>query len=184
MAYGMTEAVGITALRGDEWMEHEGSVGGGCAALRSGSSTTKASSSRPARSVRSSCARRRMAGRVRRRCPELRETPDGFRPSATWLRRRRRLPLPRRPTRRHDRQRRRQRLPRRGRARAHRPPQIADVVVVGLRTRSGAAGSTRSSSRLIRQTPPTSKRSWLREVPARAVQGAEVRGDHRLDAAK
>jgi bile acid-coenzyme A ligase len=27
MAYGMTEAVGITALRGDEWMKHEGSVG-------------------------------------------------------------------------------------------------------------------------------------------------------------
>lgn len=29
MAYGMTEAVGITALRGDEWMKHEGSVGVG-----------------------------------------------------------------------------------------------------------------------------------------------------------
>jgi bile acid-coenzyme A ligase len=29
MAYGMTEAVGITALRGDEWMLHEGSVGRG-----------------------------------------------------------------------------------------------------------------------------------------------------------
>ena len=29
MAYGMTEAVGITALRGDEWMAHEGSVGCG-----------------------------------------------------------------------------------------------------------------------------------------------------------
>jgi bile acid-coenzyme A ligase len=29
MAYGMTEAVGITALRGDEWMDHEGSVGRG-----------------------------------------------------------------------------------------------------------------------------------------------------------
>jgi bile acid-coenzyme A ligase len=27
MAYGMTEALGITALRGDEWMKHEGSVG-------------------------------------------------------------------------------------------------------------------------------------------------------------
>ena len=27
MAYGMTEAIGITALRGDEWMAHEGSVG-------------------------------------------------------------------------------------------------------------------------------------------------------------
>ena len=24
MAYGMTEAIGITALRGDEWMEHQG----------------------------------------------------------------------------------------------------------------------------------------------------------------
>jgi bile acid-coenzyme A ligase len=29
MAYGMTEALGITALRGDEWLEHEGSVGRG-----------------------------------------------------------------------------------------------------------------------------------------------------------
>ena len=29
MAYGMTEAIGITALRGDEWMEHQGSVGKG-----------------------------------------------------------------------------------------------------------------------------------------------------------
>ncbi|HWA65390.1 MAG TPA: AMP-binding protein [Mycobacteriales bacterium] len=29
MAYGMTEAVGITALRGDEWLKHEGSVGVG-----------------------------------------------------------------------------------------------------------------------------------------------------------
>ena len=27
MAYGMTEALGITALRGDEWLEHRGSVG-------------------------------------------------------------------------------------------------------------------------------------------------------------
>jgi bile acid-coenzyme A ligase len=29
MAYGMTEAIGITALRGDEWLLHEGSVGRG-----------------------------------------------------------------------------------------------------------------------------------------------------------
>ena len=29
MAYGMTESIGITALRGDEWMLHEGSVGRG-----------------------------------------------------------------------------------------------------------------------------------------------------------
>ncbi len=27
MAYGMTEAIGVTALRGDEWMAHRGSVG-------------------------------------------------------------------------------------------------------------------------------------------------------------
>ncbi len=27
MAYGMTEGIGITALRGDEWMAHPGSVG-------------------------------------------------------------------------------------------------------------------------------------------------------------
>jgi bile acid-coenzyme A ligase len=27
MAYGMTEAIGLTALRGDEWLAHEGSVG-------------------------------------------------------------------------------------------------------------------------------------------------------------
>lgn len=29
MAYGMTEGLGITALRGDEWMTHQGSVGRG-----------------------------------------------------------------------------------------------------------------------------------------------------------
>ncbi|HEY6531587.1 MAG TPA: AMP-binding protein [Acidimicrobiales bacterium] len=29
MAYGMTEAIGITALRGDEWLAHRGSVGAG-----------------------------------------------------------------------------------------------------------------------------------------------------------
>lgn len=29
MAYGMTEAIGLTALRGDEWMAHRGSVGTG-----------------------------------------------------------------------------------------------------------------------------------------------------------
>ncbi len=29
MAYGMTEGIGLTALRGDEWMRHEGSVGKG-----------------------------------------------------------------------------------------------------------------------------------------------------------
>ena len=29
MAYGMTEAIGITALRGDEWLDHQGSVGTG-----------------------------------------------------------------------------------------------------------------------------------------------------------
>jgi bile acid-coenzyme A ligase len=29
MAYGMTEGIGITAIRGDEYMEHEGSVGKG-----------------------------------------------------------------------------------------------------------------------------------------------------------
>ncbi|MFJ3779741.1 class I adenylate-forming enzyme family protein [Streptomyces sp. NPDC090075] len=29
MAYGMTEALGLTALRGDEWMAHQGSVGRG-----------------------------------------------------------------------------------------------------------------------------------------------------------
>lgn len=29
MAYGMTEAIGLTALRGDEWMAHRGSVGRG-----------------------------------------------------------------------------------------------------------------------------------------------------------
>ena len=29
MAYGMTESIGITVLRGDEWLAHEGSVGRG-----------------------------------------------------------------------------------------------------------------------------------------------------------
>ena len=29
MAYGMTENLGLTALRGDEWLAHAGSVGRG-----------------------------------------------------------------------------------------------------------------------------------------------------------
>ena len=29
MVYGMTEGLGFTALRGDEWMDHQGSVGRG-----------------------------------------------------------------------------------------------------------------------------------------------------------
>ena len=29
MAYGMTEGLGLTALRGDEWLTHQGSVGRG-----------------------------------------------------------------------------------------------------------------------------------------------------------
>jgi bile acid-coenzyme A ligase len=29
MAYGMTESIGLTVLRGDEWLDHEGSVGRG-----------------------------------------------------------------------------------------------------------------------------------------------------------
>ena len=29
MAYGMTENCGLTVLRGDEWLDHRGSVGRG-----------------------------------------------------------------------------------------------------------------------------------------------------------
>ena len=79
MAYGMTEAIGITALRGDEWLAHEGSVGRGRGAPRPGYSTTPATTCRRARSARSTCARPPTAATdYLGDAPHLRTTEDGF----------------------------------------------------------------------------------------------------------
>ena len=79
MAYGSTEALGLTVLTGLEWMEHEGSVGRVSTAPRSASSTTTATTSPPARSATSSCGPRATWARptsVKRR--RLHMTDDGF----------------------------------------------------------------------------------------------------------
>ncbi|EUA49867.1 AMP-binding enzyme family protein [Mycobacterium xenopi 3993] len=87
MAYGMTENLGLTALRGDEWLAHPGSVGRGFRAPRSASSTNGANSlARTARrglSARADERRYRYLGGA----PPLPSTPDGFRSagiSAIW----------------------------------------------------------------------------------------------------
>ena len=80
MAYGMTEGLGLTALRGDEWMTHQGSVGRGFREHRA---------AHPRRR-RQGCAHRRARRHLPAlaRCtsgyeylggaPQLRGTDDGF----------------------------------------------------------------------------------------------------------
>ena len=86
MAYGMTEAIGITALRGDEWMAHEGSVGRG----QRGTEVRMlddagARACRPVRSARSSCGPRPTGApttsATRRSCGR---PTTASRPWATW----------------------------------------------------------------------------------------------------
>ena len=125
MAYGMTEGLGVTALRGDRVDEPR---------------RQRRPWAAPGTELRildddgTDAADRARSGDIYLRspfyggstylgeAPRLRQTDDGF---ATVGRhgvpRRRRLPLPRRPARRHDHHRRRQRVPRRGRGGAHRP---------------------------------------------------------------
>ena len=80
MAYGMTEAIGITALRGDEWLAHEGSVGPRPARHRDpGPRRGRSASCRRARSARSTCARPAYGGSdYLGDAPQLRTTDDGF----------------------------------------------------------------------------------------------------------
>ncbi|XVQ11468.1 class I adenylate-forming enzyme family protein [Spirillospora sp. CA-255316] len=80
MAYGMTEAIGITALRGDEWMEHQGSVGRG---LRGTEVKILDSDGRevPTGEIGDIFMRSPSYGgsTYLGRAPQLAETPDGFR---------------------------------------------------------------------------------------------------------
>ena len=122
MAYGMTEALGITALRGDEWLDHRGSVGlpmRGTEVSILGPDGDDAAAGRDRRHLHAGAGvrrvdlpRRRSARRHHRRAGHGRRHGPP---------RRRRLPVPRRPARRPDPQRRRQRVPGRGRGRADRP---------------------------------------------------------------
>jgi bile acid-coenzyme A ligase len=80
MAYGMTEAVGITALRGDEWMMHEGSVGIGMRGTEV-RILDDAGQDLPAREIGEIYMRAPSYGGSTYvgDVPQLRETPDGFR---------------------------------------------------------------------------------------------------------
>ncbi|HEX4427659.1 MAG TPA: AMP-binding protein [Frankiaceae bacterium] len=80
MAYGMTEAIGITALRGDEWMLHEGSVGRGMRGTEV-RILGPDGSDLPAGEVGEIFLRAPSYGgsNYLGEAPQLRETPDGFR---------------------------------------------------------------------------------------------------------
>ena len=155
MAYGMTEGLGLAALRADEWLEHPGSVGRGFRDTE----------------LRDPRARRRRPpdGRGRRDLPPLtderplrlhrrRRSPADHRRRLRQrgrhgVARRRWLPLHRRPARRHDRHRWRQRVPGRGGERAHRAPR--DRRRGGdraARPRVGAAGARHRRARPTRTT--------------------------------
>ena len=58
MAYGMTENLGLTALRGDEWLRTRAASAADSGTPRSGSSTPSGEAAGPASSARSTCARR------------------------------------------------------------------------------------------------------------------------------
>ena len=121
MAYGMTEALGITALRGDQWLDHRGSVGlpmrGTEVSILGPDGETlppgeigdiymqaPAYGGSTYLGAGALDVTDRRAGHGRRHGP----------------RRRRRLPVPGRPARRPDPERRSQRVPGRGRSRADR----------------------------------------------------------------
>ena len=119
MAYGMSEGLGITAIRADEWMDRQGSVGRPVRDTEvrvldpdgTGPSTGRDRRDLPAfrRLRRVDLPRRRVA-----------DTDDGGRLLLGGRRRvprRRRLPIPRRPAGGPDHHRRGQRVPRRGRDR-------------------------------------------------------------------
>jgi bile acid-coenzyme A ligase len=85
MTYGMTEGLGTTGMRADEWLEHQGSVGAGCATPRSASSARPGKNYRRARSATSTCARRSSgASPISALPPSCRAPPTGSRASATW----------------------------------------------------------------------------------------------------
>jgi bile acid-coenzyme A ligase len=80
MAYGMTESLGITALRGDEWLKHEGSVGLGMRGTEIrilGADGAEV----PTGEIGEIFLRAPLYGgsTYLGQAPQLRETPDGFR---------------------------------------------------------------------------------------------------------
>ena len=159
MAYGSTEALGLTVLTGLEWLEHEGSVGRGFngAEVRilddDGNDVATGEIGhifvRSPNYVRRDLPRRGAAAADDRRRLRHRRRHG--------LPRRRRLPLPRRPARRPHHHRRRQRVPGRGRGGADRPPE-------DRRRRRGRAqgrgvGSAGARHHRTRPIPPTRRPS-------------------------
>ena len=150
MAYGMTENLGLTALRGDEWLAHPGSVGRGFRDTEIRILDADGEPLGPGEVgeiyLRSpmSAGYRYLGG-----APLLPST-DGRLPFRRRHRpsRRGRLPLHRRPPRRHDHHRRRERLSGRSGIRARRAPRHRRRRRHRTRrSASGAAGCTPSSSR-------------------------------------
>ena len=86
MAYGMTEALGITALRGDEWLHHRGSVGlpqRGTEVRILGPRRRRTAGRRDRRHLHAGAGLRRLD--VPRRGLRSTSTPTGWRRSATWV---------------------------------------------------------------------------------------------------
>ena len=85
-SYGMTEGIGLCAIRGDEWLAHPGSVGRGFRGDRDPHPRRRRAQSCPrARSARSTCARRAAAcstTSAARRCRRAPSTASP--PAATW----------------------------------------------------------------------------------------------------
>jgi bile acid-coenzyme A ligase len=63
MAYGMTEALGITALRGDQWLDHRRQRRAADARHRGQHPRPRRRNAAAGRSATSTCRRRRTAGR-------------------------------------------------------------------------------------------------------------------------
>ena len=123
-AYGMTENLGLTALRGDEWLAHPGSVGRGFRdteiRILDAGEDRWAPANTASLSARADERGIPLSGRCAAAAVDRGRVPFRRRHR---LPRRGRLPLYRRPPRRHDHHRRRQCLSGRGRVRARRPPR-------------------------------------------------------------
>ena len=178
MAYGMTESIGITVLRGDEWLEHEGSVGRGFRGteIRILDDDQRAV---PVGDIGEIYLRNPAYGgsEYLGEAPAMRGTDDGFATVGDLgLRRRRRIRLPRRPPSRRHHHRWRQRLPERSRSRAHRPPE--DRRRGRHRTlRSGVGAASARDRRTVgaRCTADRRRGDRVRQESARGLQGAEER---------
>lgn len=79
MAYGMTENLGLTAIRGDEWLQHPGSVGRGFRATEIMIANTDGTPASPGQ-IGEICLRAPMTGGYRYLggAQPLPTTPDGF----------------------------------------------------------------------------------------------------------